>query len=87
MRGVFSQLRPVIRQHNRKSRPAFGRGSPGDDSCRYIALDVVKLMLRKRIHVADSRILVLGLTFRENCSAMSSMCWKWAWRMGVCEPV
>ncbi len=38
-----------------------------DDMGRYIASQVVKLMLRKRIHVADSRILVLGLTFKENC--------------------
>ncbi|WP_035246013.1 Vi polysaccharide biosynthesis UDP-N-acetylglucosamine C-6 dehydrogenase TviB [Desulfogranum mediterraneum] len=33
----------------------------------YIAAEMVKLMLKKRIHVADARILVLGLTFKENC--------------------
>ncbi len=38
-----------------------------DNMGRYIASEVVKLMLRKRIHVADARILVLGLTFKENC--------------------
>jgi UDP-N-acetyl-D-galactosamine dehydrogenase len=38
-----------------------------DDMGRYIASQVVKLMLMKRIHVADARILVLGLTFKENC--------------------
>ncbi|MGR0481433.1 MAG: Vi polysaccharide biosynthesis UDP-N-acetylglucosamine C-6 dehydrogenase TviB [Candidatus Electronema sp. V4] len=38
-----------------------------DGMGRYIASEVVKLMLRKRIHVADSRILILGLTFKENC--------------------
>jgi UDP-N-acetyl-D-galactosamine dehydrogenase len=38
-----------------------------DDMGRYIASEVVKLMLMKRIHVADARILVLGLTFKENC--------------------
>ena len=38
-----------------------------DNMGRYIASEVVKLMLRKRIHVADSRILILGLTFKENC--------------------
>jgi UDP-N-acetyl-D-galactosamine dehydrogenase len=38
-----------------------------DGMGRYIASQVVKLMLGKRIHVADSRILVLGLTFKENC--------------------
>ena len=33
----------------------------------FIANQVIKLMLQKRIQVADSRILVLGLTFKENC--------------------
>nr|WP_320012687.1 Vi polysaccharide biosynthesis UDP-N-acetylglucosamine C-6 dehydrogenase TviB [uncultured Desulfobulbus sp.] len=38
-----------------------------DDMGRYIASETVKLMLRRRIHVAASHILVLGLTFKENC--------------------
>lgn len=38
-----------------------------DNMGKYIASEVIKLMLKKRIHVADSRILVLGLTFKENC--------------------
>ena len=38
-----------------------------DDMGRYIASEIVKLMLKKRIHVADANILVLGLTFKENC--------------------
>lgn len=38
-----------------------------DDMGRYIGSQVVKLMLKKRIHVAGSRILVMGLTFKENC--------------------
>ena len=33
----------------------------------YIAERIVKLLTRKRIHVVDSRILVMGLTFKENC--------------------
>ncbi len=33
----------------------------------YVADELLKAMLRKRIHVADSRVLVLGLTFKENC--------------------
>lgn len=33
----------------------------------YVADEMVKGMLRKRIHVVDSRILILGLTFKENC--------------------
>jgi UDP-N-acetyl-D-galactosamine dehydrogenase len=38
-----------------------------DDMGRYIASKIVKLMLKKRIHVADANILILGLTFKENC--------------------
>ena len=34
---------------------------------RYVASRVIKLMLKKRIHVAGSRILIMGLTFKENC--------------------
>lgn len=33
----------------------------------YIASEVVKQMLKKRIHVGGSRILIMGLTFKENC--------------------
>ncbi|EIM02567.1 Vi polysaccharide biosynthesis protein VipA/TviB [Rhodanobacter thiooxydans] len=33
----------------------------------YVAHQVIRLMANKRIHVVDSRILVLGLTFKENC--------------------
>ena len=38
-----------------------------DDMGRYIASEIVKLMLKRRIHVADANILVMGLTFKENC--------------------
>ena len=33
----------------------------------YVAEQVVKLMTRKRIHVVDANILILGLTFKEDC--------------------
>jgi UDP-N-acetyl-D-glucosamine/UDP-N-acetyl-D-galactosamine dehydrogenase len=33
----------------------------------YIAGKTVKLMTQKRIHVVDANILILGLTFKENC--------------------
>lgn len=33
----------------------------------YVASRVVKLMTQRRIHVVGSRILILGLTFKENC--------------------
>jgi UDP-N-acetyl-D-galactosamine dehydrogenase len=33
----------------------------------HVAQRVVKLMIQRRIHAADARILVLGLAFKENC--------------------
>lgn len=33
----------------------------------YVAESVIKLMLKKRLHIADSRILLMGITFKENC--------------------
>jgi UDP-N-acetyl-D-galactosamine dehydrogenase len=36
----------------------------------YVAERVVKLMLSKRIHIIDSRILIMGLAFKENCPAV-----------------
>jgi UDP-N-acetyl-D-galactosamine dehydrogenase len=36
----------------------------------YIADRVMKLMTGKRIHVVGSRILVMGVTFKENCPDM-----------------
>ncbi|WP_026291733.1 Vi polysaccharide biosynthesis UDP-N-acetylglucosamine C-6 dehydrogenase TviB [Marinobacterium rhizophilum] len=33
----------------------------------HVAEEVVKLMIRRRVHVADARILILGLSFKENC--------------------
>jgi UDP-N-acetyl-D-galactosamine dehydrogenase len=38
-----------------------------DNMGNYVAGEVVKLMTRKRIQVGGSFILVLGLTFKENC--------------------
>lgn len=38
-----------------------------DDMGQYVANQVIKLMTRRRIHVVDANILVLGLTFKENC--------------------
>lgn len=38
-----------------------------DGMGRYVTDSVVKLMTRKRIHVVDSNVLILGLTFKENC--------------------
>lgn len=33
----------------------------------YVVSQLVKAMLRKRIHVDGARVLVMGLTFKENC--------------------
>jgi len=33
----------------------------------YVAGEMVKAMMKKRIHVNGSRILLLGLAFKENC--------------------
>ena len=33
----------------------------------YIADQVSKLMIKKRIHLVDANVLIMGLTFKENC--------------------
>ena len=38
-----------------------------DDMGCYVVDQVSRLMTQKRIHIVDSKILVLGLTFKENC--------------------
>jgi UDP-N-acetyl-D-galactosamine dehydrogenase len=38
-----------------------------DGMASYVVLQIVKRMLAKKIQPADSRALVLGLTFKENC--------------------
>jgi UDP-N-acetyl-D-galactosamine dehydrogenase len=38
-----------------------------DDMAGYVASQVVKRMLAKKIQPLDSRVLILGLTFKENC--------------------
>ena len=38
-----------------------------DNMALYVAGEVVKRMNHKKIHVKDSRVLVLGMTFKENC--------------------
>jgi len=39
-----------------------------DSMGKYVADNVVKLMLKKKKHVFESKILILGLTFKENCT-------------------
>jgi len=38
----------------------------------YVAERVIKLMTRKKIHIVDSKILILGFTFKENCPDISN---------------
>jgi UDP-N-acetyl-D-glucosamine/UDP-N-acetyl-D-galactosamine dehydrogenase len=38
-----------------------------DNMGPYVADQVSKLMTKKRIHVVDANILIMGLTFKENC--------------------
>ena len=38
-----------------------------DNMASYVVSVMVKKMLKERIHVAGSKILVMGLTFKENC--------------------
>jgi len=38
-----------------------------NDMARFVADKVVKLMIRKGLKVLDSRVLLLGVTFKENC--------------------
>ncbi len=38
-----------------------------DNMGPYVVSEVVKLMLKKRIHIAEANVLILGLTFKENC--------------------
>jgi len=38
-----------------------------DNMGKYVADQVIKIMTKKRIHVVDANILIMGLTFKENC--------------------
>ena len=38
-----------------------------DSMGSYVVSQLVKAMTKQRIHVQDSRVLVMGLTFKENC--------------------
>ncbi len=38
-----------------------------DNMGAYVVSEVIKLMLKKRIHISEANILIMGLTFKENC--------------------
>ena len=35
---------------------------------KYVALEVIKLMIKRNINVKNASVLVLGFTFKENCT-------------------
>jgi len=39
-----------------------------DNMGHFVVSEVVKLMAKKKINIVDSKILMLGLTFKENCA-------------------
>ncbi len=38
-----------------------------DSMGKYVASEVIKIMIKKNIKIKDSEILILGITFKENC--------------------
>ncbi len=38
-----------------------------DSMGKYVSTEVIKLMMRKNLNVLNSKILILGVTFKENC--------------------
>ena len=38
-----------------------------DTMSHYVVSQFIKMMLKKKIHVEEARILIMGLTFKENC--------------------
>jgi len=38
-----------------------------DRMCSYVVSQLLKAMLKRRIHVDGARVLIMGLTFKENC--------------------
>jgi UDP-N-acetyl-D-glucosamine/UDP-N-acetyl-D-galactosamine dehydrogenase len=65
-----------------------------DNMALYVAQEVQKLMTSKRIHVKGARILMLGLTFKENCPDLRNSkvidiikeLQKWGARVDVYDP-
>ncbi len=49
---------PEIIQASRRLNDGMGE---------YVVAQALKLMLKKRIHISDAKVLILGLAFKENC--------------------
>ena len=41
-----------------------------DNMSSYVVDQIIKLMIKKRIHIVDANVLILGLAFKENCPDM-----------------
>jgi UDP-N-acetyl-D-glucosamine/UDP-N-acetyl-D-galactosamine dehydrogenase len=46
----------------------------------YVVSQLVKEMVKRRIHVRGARVLVMGLTFKENCPDLRNTGWWISWR-------
>lgn len=45
-----------------------------DSIGRHVALEVIKLMMRKNLKIIEASILILGFTFKENCPDIRNTC-------------
>ena len=45
-----------------------------DNMGSYVVNQVSKLMIKKRIHIVDANVLIMGLTFKENCPDLRNSC-------------
>ncbi|SKB93858.1 nucleotide sugar dehydrogenase [Daejeonella lutea] len=45
-----------------------------DSMGRHVALEVIKLMMRKNLKIINAKILILGFTFKENCPDIRNTC-------------
>jgi len=43
-----------------------------DSMGKYVVSQLLKAMIKKKIHVVDAKVLILGLTFKENCPDIRS---------------
>jgi UDP-N-acetyl-D-galactosamine dehydrogenase len=57
-KAIESGYNPEIILAGRKMNDSMGR---------YVAQETVKMMIKKGVTIKDSRVLVLGITFKENC--------------------
>lgn len=67
--GVDPYYLVLCAQHYGYNSEVISAGRRVNDSMgEYVASETMKLMLRKGVAVLDSKVLVLGFTFKENCA-------------------